>query len=128
MTERGYADMVRRDVRMFVVSGLLLVASLACLVLWALDMLGRTTAAPRRSRSAFSRSSSRSSAGSAAIRRIRDRLFVLGPALGAALPIGIGVGGPVGLGISFALALLATLGLGDVAPPRLTGRLGSGGA
>jgi len=41
-------------------------------------------------------------------RRIRDRLFVLGPGVAAALPIGIGFGGVVGLTFSFALALLAT--------------------
>jgi hypothetical protein len=107
VTERGYADMVRRDVRTFVVAGLLLVASLACLVLWALDVLGANgrVATLALGLVAFLVSFVGWVGGDT---RIRDRLFVLGPALGAAVPIGIGVGGPVGLGISFALALLAT--------------------
>ena len=33
---------------------------------------------------------------------------MIGPGVGAAVPLGIGIGGPIGLGISFALALLAT--------------------
>jgi hypothetical protein len=107
VTEPGYADMVRRDVRAFVMSGILLVAALACLVLWALDVLGGNgrVATFALGLLAFLVSFIRWMGDD---RRIRDRLFVLGPGVAAALPIGIAVGGVVGLTISFSLALLAT--------------------
>jgi uncharacterized membrane protein len=99
--------MVRRDVRTFVVSGVLLVAALACLALWALDVLAANGRAATLvlGLAAFLVSFVGWASGDT---RIRDRLFVLGPALGAAVPIGVGLGGPVGLAVSFALALLAT--------------------
>jgi len=107
VTERAYADMVRRDVRTFVVAGVLLVAALAVLVLWALDVVGSGGRAATLGLGllAFLVSFIGWASGD---RRIRDRLFVLGPGVAAALPIGIGFGGIVGLAISFALALLAT--------------------
>jgi hypothetical protein len=99
--------MVRRDVRAFAISGALLVAALACLVLWALGVMGANghVATLGLGILAFLVSFIRWASGD---RQIRDRLFVLGPGVAAALPIGIGVGGIVGLSISFALALLAT--------------------
>jgi hypothetical protein len=108
MTDRAYADMVRRDVRTFVVSGVLLVAALACLVLWALDVIAANNgraATLALGLLAFLVSFVGWASGD---RRIRDRLFVLGPGVAAALPIGIGFGGVIGLAFSFALALLAT--------------------
>jgi hypothetical protein len=108
VTEPGYADMVRRDVRAFVVSGVLLVAALACLVLWALDIVAANNgrvATLGFGLLAFLVSFIGWASGD---RRIRDRLFVLGPGVAAALPMGIAVGGIFGLSISFALALLAT--------------------
>jgi hypothetical protein len=107
VTEPGYADMVRRDVRAFVVSGLLLVAALACLVLWALDVLSANGRVVTLGVGILALLVSFVGWASGD-RRIRDRLFVLGPGVAAALPIGIGVGGFAGLAISFALALLAT--------------------
>ena len=79
MTEPGYADMVRRDVRTFAVAGALLVAALACLALWQLDVIGANgrVATLALGLLAFLVSFVGWASGD---RRIRDRLFVLGPA------------------------------------------------
>ena len=107
MTESGYSDMVRRDVRSFAISALLLVGALAALALWQLEVVGSDgrVATIALGLAAFLVSIIRWADGD---RHIRERLFVLGPGVGAALPLGIGIGGPIGLGVSFALALLAT--------------------
>jgi len=99
--------MVRRDVRTFAVAAVFLVAALATMVLWLLDVLGANgrVATLGLGLLAFLVSFIGWASGD---RRIRDRLFVLAPGVAAALPIAIGFGGPVGLMISFALALLAT--------------------
>jgi hypothetical protein len=99
--------MVRRDVRTFVIAGVLLVAAVAVLVLWALDVVGPggRPLTLGLGLGAFLVSFIGWATGD---RRIRDRLFVLGPGVAAALPIGVALGGIVGLAISFALALLAT--------------------
>ena len=107
MTDSAYSDMVRRDVRSFAIAGFLLVASLAALVLWKLEVVGRDgrLATIALGLAAFLVSILRWAEGD---RRIRERLFVIGPGVAAAVPLGIGIGGPIGLGLSFALALLAT--------------------
>ena len=107
VTDSAYSDMVRRDVRSFAIAGFLLVASLAALVLWKLEVVGRDgrLATIALGLAAFLVSILRWAEGD---RRIRERLFVIGPGVAAAVPLGIGIGGPIGLGLSFALALLAT--------------------
>jgi hypothetical protein len=107
VSDAGYSDMVRRDVRTFAIAGGLLVLALAALALWQLDIAGSDArvATIALGLAAFLVSFIGWAGGD---RGIRERLFVIGPGVGAALPLGIGVGGPVGLGLSFALALLAT--------------------
>ena len=48
---------------------------------------------------------------------------MLGPGVGAAVPLGVGIGGPIGLGLSFAFALLATYAFAASRAARLTGTL-----
>jgi hypothetical protein len=103
----GYADLVRRDVRAFVASAVVLVAALAVMTLWRIDVLGSTGRAAAIGLGLISFLVS-FFAWATHDRRIRERLFVLGPGTAAALPIGLGMGGPQGLMVSFALCLLAT--------------------
>jgi hypothetical protein len=107
VSETGYSDMVRRDVRSFAIAAFFLVASLAALALWKLEIVGSDgrVATIVFGIATFLVSIIRWADGD---RHIRERLFVLGPGVGAALPLGVGIGGPIGLGLSFALALLAT--------------------
>jgi hypothetical protein len=107
VTDSGYSDMVRRDVRSFAVAGVLLVAALAAMALWLLDIVGSDgrVATIALGLAAFLVSFVGWAGGE---KGIRERLFVIGPAVGAAVPLGIGIGGPIGLALSFALALLAT--------------------
>lgn len=107
MSDPSYADVVRRDVRAFAVSGAVLAASYAVMILRLLDVLGRSGRAVAIGLGVIAFLVS-FVAWASENRHIRERLFVLGPGLAAAVPIGIGVGGPVGLTISFAVALLAT--------------------
>ncbi len=107
MGDPSYSDVVRRDVRAFAVSGVVLAASYAVMVLWLLDVLGSTGRAVAIGLGVIAFVVS-FVAWASENRHIRERLFVLGPGLAAAVPIGIGVGGPIGLAVSFALALLAT--------------------
>jgi hypothetical protein len=107
VTDSGYSDMVRRDVRTFAVAGGLLILALAALALWQLDIVGRDgrVATIALGLAAFLVSFVGWAGGQ---KGIRERLFVVGPGVGAAVPLGIGIGGPIGLALSFALALLAT--------------------
>lgn len=102
-----YAALVRRDVRAFAVSGALVIAALAVMVLWGLDVLGNDgrVAMLGLGLAAFVVSFVAWATGD---RYLRERLFVLGPGIASALPIGLGLGGQLGLATSFALALLAT--------------------
>jgi hypothetical protein len=111
VSDTGYSDMVRRDVRAFAIAGGLLLLALAALALWQLDVAGNDShvATIALGMAAFLVSFIRWAGGD---KRIRERLFVVGPGVGAALPLGIGIGGPIGLGLSFALALLATWAFG----------------
>jgi hypothetical protein len=99
--------MVRRDIRAFAVSAAILVAAYAVMALWLLDVLDSTGRAVVLVLGVVAFGVS-FVAWATHDRHIRERLFVLAPALAAALPIGLSVGGPPGLMVSFALALLAT--------------------
>ena len=116
MTERAYAGMVRRDVRTFVIAGILLVAALACLALWALDIVAANNgrvATLGFGLLAFLASFIGWASGD---RRIPERLFVLAPVFLAAAPLagaaGSFAGAGVGLAVSIALALGAAAAYG----------------
>lgn len=107
MSDPTYVDVVRHDIRAFAVASVVLVAAYAVMALWLLDVLDSTGRAIALVLGVVAFVVS--FVGWATHdRHIRERLFVLAPALAAALPIGLSVGGPPGLMVSFALALLAT--------------------
>ena len=99
--------LVRRDVRLFVVSAALAVASVLALAAWGLDWLGDGVPALVLGLAAVAVGVIAYATGPP----LRDRMFLLGPPFLAATPVVVGLYNELG----FALAFVVSLAIGLVA-------------